>query len=58
MLLPLRSWTSFVLLGMVDITNIASRKELELNNFELEGVMRAVYKDRLLSDQCVYGKLK
>ena len=45
--------------GLVYETNAASRRVLEKNVFELEGVMRsAVTKGGRTYDLCVYGKLK
>jgi len=39
--------------------NIASRRVLEKNDFELEGVMKtAVVKNKNIYNLCVYGKLK
>lgn len=45
--------------GLVYKPNIASRKVLEKNGFELEGTMRnAVFKNEELLDLCLYGKQK
>ena len=45
--------------GLVYAPNAASRRVLEKNGFELEGVMRnAVTKDGCTYNLCVYGKLK
>lgn len=45
--------------ALVYSQNIASRKVLEHNGFELEGIMRrAVFKNNKLQDLCIYGKQK
>ena len=45
--------------GLVYDPNVASKKVLERNGFVLEGVMKsAVMKDEVLTDLCIYGKLK
>lgn len=56
--------TAFAELDLLRITanvyspNIASRRVLEKNGFELEGLLRqAVYKNDQIYDLCVYGKI-
>lgn len=45
--------------GLVHDPNTASKKVLERNGFVLEGVMRnAVMKNGVITNLCVYGKLK
>lgn len=45
--------------GVVYSPNMASRKVLERNGFQLEGVLRkAVYKDGNVYDKCLYGLLR
>ncbi len=47
------------LTGMVYDANMASRKVLEKNGFEMEGVMRqAVEKNGMVYDLCIYGKYR
>lgn len=39
--------------------NIGSRKVLEKNGFKLEGIReKAIYKNEIVYDECIYGKLK
>ena len=45
--------------GLVYEGNIASRRVLEKNDFVLEGIMKnAVFKNDVLHNLCVYGKMK
>lgn len=45
--------------GRVFAENLASRRVLETNGFVLEGTLRrAVWKNKVLQDLCLYGKLK
>lgn len=45
--------------GRVFADNFASRRVLETNGFVLEGTLRrAVWKNKVLQDLCLYGKLK
>lgn len=45
--------------GLVFAPNIASRKVLEKNGFELEGIVKQVVcKEENCYDLCIYGKLK
>lgn len=45
--------------GLVYEPNLASRRVLEKNDFELEGIMKdAVVKDGNVYNLCVYGKVK
>lgn len=56
---------AFEILGITRIMattfdkNIASRKVLEKNGFKLEGIReKAIYKNEIVYDECIYGKLK
>lgn len=45
--------------GLVYAPNIASRRVLEKNGFELEGVLKnGVLKNGAVYDLCIYGKQK
>lgn len=45
--------------GLVYADNMASRRVLEKNGFQAEGLMRdAIFKKGRLHDQCIYGKRK
>lgn len=45
--------------GLVYESNTASRRVLEKNGFELEGIKRnAIYKNSRFYSDCIYGKLK
>lgn len=56
---------AFDILGIIRIMattfdkNIGSRKVLEKNGFKLEGIReKAIYKNGVVYDECIYGKLK
>ncbi|MDY2800508.1 MAG: GNAT family protein, partial [Fusobacterium mortiferum] len=39
--------------------NIGSRKVIERNGFKLEGIReKSIYKNGIIYDECIYGKLK
>ena len=46
-------------MGTVFKENIASRRVVEKNGFKLEGVReKSIYKNGIVYDECIYGKLK
>lgn len=56
---------AFEILGITRIMattfdkNIGSRKVLEKNGFKLEGIReKAIYKNGIVYDECIYGKVK